>query len=253
LVSLLQPTSFLAEPYRALRHIVEQRQRTAGLSILAVSSAGGGEGKTTTSINLAGALAQAPGSRVLLVDADLRSSSIASHLALGDTHGHGLVDVILDPSLGLDDVVRPRPPFNLNVLAAGTPSAAPYEVLKSPRLEELLEEARRRYDYVIVDTAPLVPVPDSRLIGKLVDGFLLVVAAHKTRSEMLAEALNVMEPEKLVGLVFNGDDETPSSHHDYPPYGVASNGRVSWWRSVWRRAPATVRGTRRQRRKIPHV
>ena len=229
LVSLLHPTSFLAEPYRALRHIVEQRQRTGKLSILAVSSAGGGEGKTTTAINLAGALAQAPGSRVLLIDADLRTASVARHLVLGEVGSHGLVDAILDSKLSLYDVVRARPPFNLDVLPAGILPATPYEVLKSPRLEELLEEARGRYDYVILDTAPLVPVPDSRLIGKLVDGFLLVVAAHKTRSKLLAEALNLMEPAKLLGLVFNGDDETPSSNYD-----LASDGhRPRWWRYLW--------------------
>jgi protein-tyrosine kinase len=232
LVSLLHPTSFLAEPYRELRHIVEQRRRTAQLSIIAVSSAGDGEGKTTTSINLAGALAQAPGSRVLLVDADLRKSSVTRHLGLGDVANRGLVDAILDPNLSLDDVVRPRPPFNLDVLPAGALPSAPYEVLKSRRLEELLDEARRRYDYVVIDTAPLVPVPDSRLIGKLVDGFLLVVAAHKTRTKSLAAALNLMEPAKLVGLVFNGDDDGPSSH-----YGAASGGQRPSWRSLWRRTP----------------
>jgi Mrp family chromosome partitioning ATPase len=72
LVSLLHPTSFMAEPYRALRHIVEQRHQTGRLTVVAVSSAARGEGKTTTAINLAGARAQAPGARVLLGAADLR-------------------------------------------------------------------------------------------------------------------------------------------------------------------------------------
>lgn len=254
LVSLLHPTSFMAEPYRELRHIVEQRHRTGRLSVVAVSSAATGEGKTTTSINLAGALAQAPGSRVLLVDADLRNSSIARHLALGDLGNHGLVEAILDPNLSLDDMVRARPSFNLHVLAAGTLPATPYEVLESPRLEQLLEEARRRYDFVIVDTAPIVAVPDSRIIAKLVDGVLLVVAAHKTPSKLLAQALNLMEPAKVIGLVFNGDDETPSSYYDYPAYGAAPNDhRPSRWRSLWRRPSMTVRGTRIARERVPHV
>ena len=64
-------------------------------------------------------------------------------------------------------------------LPAGTLPPAPYEILESPRFADLLQEARRRYDYVILDTAPLVPVPDSRLIAKCVDGLLLVVGAHK--------------------------------------------------------------------------
>jgi non-specific protein-tyrosine kinase len=216
LVSLLDPTSVRAEPYRMVRHLLEQLHRTAQLSIVAVSSAMVAEGKTTTSINLAGALAQASDARVLLVDADLRNPSIAHHLGLGDARRRGLVDAILDPNLGLDDVVSPRPPFNLDVLPAGTVLPAPYEVLKSPRLGDLLEQARHRYDYVVLDTAPLVAIPDSRLIGNWVDGFLVVVAAHKTPRKLLAETLDLMEPTKLVALLFNGDDE-PLSGYAYQP------------------------------------
>jgi non-specific protein-tyrosine kinase len=207
LVSLLAPASVLAEPYRVVRHLLEQLHRTAQLSIVAVSSAMLAEGKTTTAINLAGALAQASDARVLLVDADLRNSSVAHHLALGSAGRRGLVDAILDPSLGLDDVVRPRPPFNLDVLPAGSPRPDPYEVLKSPRLGELLDEARRRYDYVVLDTAPLAAVPDSRLLVKWVDGFLVVVAAHRTPRKLVSETLDLMEPAKLIAFLFNGDDE----------------------------------------------
>jgi capsular exopolysaccharide synthesis family protein len=215
LVSLLSPASGRAEPYRVVRHLLEQLHRTAQLSVVAVSSAVIAEGKTTTAINLAGALAQASDARVLLVDADLRSSSVAHYLALGRGGRRGLVDAILDPGLGLDDVVSPRPPFNLDVLPAGTLRPDPYEVLKSPRLGELLEEARRRYDYVILDTAPLVAVPDSRLLGKWVDGFLVVVAAHRTPRKLIAETLDLMEPAKLIALLFNGDDELPPGY-TYP-------------------------------------
>ncbi len=238
LVSLLYPASSLAEPYRMLRHRVEQLHRTTQLSIIAVSSAGVGEGKTTTSINLAGALAQAYDSRVLLIDADLRKSSVGRQLAL-DTDRRGLVDAILDPTLSLADVITSRPPFNLDVVTAGALPPAPYEILKSPQLGELLEQARRRYDYVVLDTAPLGPIPDSLLINKWVDGVLLVVGAHKTPRKLLAEALNLMDPAKLVGLVFNGDDESLSRYYGYPPYGGSSNGdERTWWASHRRRSGA---------------
>ena len=258
LVSLLYPNSFLAEPYRVLRHAVEHLRRTAALSIVAVSSAAVGEGKTTTSINLAGALAQAPGTRVLLVDADLRKSSVARHLALEDA-GRGLVDAILDPALGLEDVVRSLSAFNLDVLPAGTLPSAPYEIFESPRFGDLLLEARRRYHYVGVDTAPLVPVPDSRLVAKWVDGVLLVVAAHKAPRTMLAEALNILDPAKCIGLVFNEDDKTASGkYYGYGAYGATpgANGTIEhqsrWWSSLWRRPrgiPAAEGLTRARRRR----
>jgi capsular exopolysaccharide synthesis family protein len=222
LVSLLAPASFEAEQYRVLRHRVEQFNKAAGLSIVAVSSPTAADGKTTTAINLAGSLAQAPNARVLLLDADLRGPSVAYHLALEDREAPGLVEAILDDRLTLDAVVQAIAPLNLSVLPAGRRPAAPYEVLQSPRMGELMEAARVRYDFIIIDTPPLVSVPDCRVIGKWVDGFLVVVAAHKTTRKLLEEALRIPEPGKVLGLVFNGDD-----HHfsrDYYTYSLNGNG-----------------------------
>src|SRR5262245_13649603 len=151
LVSLLSPSSFEAEQYRVLRHTVEQMAKTAGLSVVAVSSPTVGDGKTTTAINLAGALAQSPEARVLLVELDLRRASIRARLGLTGRRPPGLVDAILTPGARVEDLAQRRPPYNLSVLLAGETPAAPYEVLKSPRLGELLEQARQRYDYVVLD------------------------------------------------------------------------------------------------------
>lgn len=228
LVSLLDPTSFEAEQYRALRHLVEQMHKSSGLSVVAVSSPAIGDGKTTTAINLAGALAQAAGARVLLVDADLRRSSVGDLLGLGDTSGRGLVDAILDPGRPLENIGQRRTPFNLSVLLAGRRSVAPYELLKSARLGELLEEARRRYDYVVLDTPPLLPFPDCQIIGKWIDGYLVVVAAHKTPRKLVEEALNVMDPSKIVGLVFNRDDRLLSGYYTSSDQSPDSH-RTGWW------------------------
>lgn len=206
LVSLLAPASFEAEQYRVLRHMIEQLHRSAELSIIAVSSPDAGDGKSTTAINLAGALAQAPDARVLLIDADLRGANLAGYLGLDDEEAPGLVDAILDANLTLGAVTQKRPHLNLSIVPAGRSSAAPYEILKSFRVGELLAEARTLYEYVIVDTPPLVSVPDGRVTGKWVDGFLIVVAAHRTPRKLVEEALNVTDPAKIVGLVFNGDD-----------------------------------------------
>jgi capsular exopolysaccharide synthesis family protein len=241
LVSLLAPASFEAEQYRALRHLVEQLHKSANLSVVAVSSPGGGDGKTTTAVNLAGALAQAPEGRVLLVDADLRGSSLATQLGLDGSADRGLVDAILDPGLSLEAVVQRCPPFNLSVLPAGHLPLAPYEVLKSPRVGELLQEARKSYEFVVLDTPPLVSVPDGRVIGKWVDGFLIVVGAHKTPRKLLEEALNVMDPGKIVGFIFNGDDR-PLLGYSYTT-GRSSNGtRAERWERAVRTAGRSLRG-----------
>ena len=233
LVSLVTPATFAAEQYRALRHMIEELRASSGLAVVAVSSPSVGDGKTTTSINLAGALAQSAAARVLLIDADLRAPAVAEKFGLRDVPSPGLVGAIVDRQLSLRDVVRRRPPFALEVLPAGDRPTAPYELLKSPRLAELLQEARKAYDYVIVDTPPLVAVPDCRVLASVVDGFLIVVSAHRTPKRLVEEALNVVEPAKMIGLVYNGD-ERPLSGYYSREYGAAEhtngngNGHRKW-------------------------
>ena len=244
LVSLLAPTSLEAEQYRELRHLVEQLHKSTGLSVVAVSSPCAADGKTTTSINLAGALVQAPDARVLLVDCDLRGAALATHLGLDDRTGPGLVDAILDANLTLEAVTHVLPRLNLSVVPAGRIPSAPYEVLKSPRFGELLAEARRRYDYIVVDTPPLVSVPDCRVLSKWVDGFLIVVTAHRTARKLLEEALHVTEPAKIVGLVFNGDDRHVSRGYSYVSRRPSDRNGGGWqrrffWSSTRRRQTAS--------------
>ena len=212
LVSLVDPTSFEADQYRTLRYVLEQLHATK--RVIAVTSPIAGDGKTTTAINLAGALAHAPEARILVVDLDLRTPSLANRLGL-TAQSPGLVDLMLDPDLALSDVVRQHPRHRLAMVPAGRALTVTYELLRSPRLNTILEQARRQYDYIMVDTPPLVPVPDSRLIADRVDGFVMVIAAHRTPRPLIEEALNLMEPSKVIGIVFNGDDRPLSGYYGY--------------------------------------
>lgn len=242
LVSLLDPISFAAEQYRGLRYVVEHLRKEASLQVVAVTSPGVGDGKTTTAINLAGALAQAPGARVLLIDADLRRPSLARHLGMRGSGG-GLVDRVLKNRQTLGGAEERLERFNLSVLPAGQEIASPYELLESPRLALLIEEMRRRYDYIVVDTPPLLAVPDCRVIGKWVDGFIVVVAAHKTPRKLLEEALNIMEAPKTLGFVFNHDDRPLSGYYDYYYGGEGAADERS------RRAGGNMRGPGSSRRR----
>jgi capsular exopolysaccharide synthesis family protein len=215
LVSFVTPASFEAEQYRALRSRLETRLEASRLRVVAVTSAAVGDGKTTTAINLAGALAQSSDHRVLLVDADVRRPAVGAQLGLDDGGSPGLVDAVLDEDCPLESVVRLGSPPNLRVVTAGRLPSAPYEVLKSPRLGVLFEEARGKYDYVVVDTAPLIPVPDSRLIARWIDGMLVVVAAHRTPRKLVEEGLNLVDQDKILGLVFNYDDRPFSGYSGY--------------------------------------
>ena len=231
LVSLVDPISPAAEQYRALRHVLEQARRASGLGVVAVSAPTMGDGKTTTAINLAGALAQSPDSRVLLMDLDLRRPVVSERLGL-DAAGRGVLQLLVDPRATLADVVRPYPPFNLSVLTAGSAATVPYELLKSPRLGEVIATARETYDWVVVDTPPLVPISDCRVLGELVDGFIIVVTVHRTSKRMLSEALNVLDPGGVLGLVFNGDDDPHYGNDYYAGYGPSADdqGGGPWWK-----------------------
>jgi capsular exopolysaccharide synthesis family protein len=228
LVSLLASNSFEAEQYRTLCHLIERLHENVGLSVIAISSAAAGDGKTTTSINLAGALTQTPGARVLLIDFDLRRPSISKYLGEKEEAHPGILDLVRDPTLLLDDLTVTFPSLlNLRILYAGGTAPMPHEILKSFQVEEILTEARRQYNYVILDTPPLVPFPDCRMLERVVDGFLLIVAAHKTPRKLVEEAINILDPEKVAGLIFNKNDSRPIlGYSDYDSYYQYSTPRV---------------------------
>jgi capsular exopolysaccharide synthesis family protein len=231
LVSLLSPHSFEADQYRVLRQYLADVRAAKHLRVLAVTSPAAGDGKTTTAINLAVTLAQTPGSRVLLVDTDLRRPSVAVNLGL-DTTGPGLAEAAIDEELDLGKVVRSTP-HDLAVLPAGAPPPNPYQVLESARVGHLLDEARSSYDCVVLDTPPVLLVPDCKLMSQWVDGFLLVVAAHRTPRKLLGEALNAMDETKMLGIVFNGDNRPLAGYYGkyYDGYYHQPSGTRAWQHS----------------------
>lgn len=215
LVSLRRPHSPEAEQYRSLRETIERLKRDSGLRVVAITSAVPGEGKTVTSLNLAGALAQSAGSRVLLVDADMHKPSVARYLGINNDRSIGFADLLADDSCVLAQAVRRLDSVNVSVLLPGRTHPRPYELLASSRLERVLGDMRAQYDYVLIDTPPVLPVSDCRVLGRWVDGFLLVVAAHQTTRKMLGEAFRLLDGAKVMGVVFNGDDRPRRRYYGY--------------------------------------
>ncbi|HSN18157.1 MAG TPA: CpsD/CapB family tyrosine-protein kinase [Gammaproteobacteria bacterium] len=222
LVSLTEPDSYEAEQYRKLRYMLEEKRKGDRGLVVAVCSPAAGDGKSLTALNLAAALAQAREAKVLLVDVDLRRESAAfkEHLRLGNPAPNGLTDAVMSSTLSLQDVARPMSNSNLSIVFAGTTVNAPYELLRSSRFGMLLEEASRTYQFVVLDAPPVVPVSDCRVIRRFVDNFLMVVSAHRTPKPMLEEALDLIGPEKLLGMVFNRGDLMPRSYYGYYRYGM---------------------------------
>ena len=213
-VGLAPPGTFAAEQYQNLRLKVERLQETRGVRVVAVTSPGANDGKTLTSINLAAALARGPGARVLLIDADLRRPSVGPQLGFAED-GTGLTSAIGDGAGRFPDIARKVEGVNgLTVVPAGPAPHDVHELLRSPRFEELLQDARGAYDFVVLDTPPLAPVCDAAVMSRLVDGLLVVVAAHETTRKQLGEALSLLDESKTLGLVFNGDEGARASKYD---------------------------------------
>jgi capsular exopolysaccharide synthesis family protein len=216
LVSLVAPGLFAADQYEALRHFVERQAETSGHKVMAVTSPTPGDGKTLTSINLAGALARGVGAQVLLVDGDLRRPAVFSQLGLDDSScPKGLTQIALDGSLALREVVRYCPEHRLFLLSTGEPASTPYDVLGAPAMGRFFEEARRHFHFVIVDTPPAVGFSDFRLLERWADGSLLVVSEGITPRKMLELALDIVDPKKARGIVLNhADVKAVSRYYD---------------------------------------
>ena len=223
LVSLVAPGSMEADQYRGLRHTVEQLRRDHGHQVIAVTSAGVGDGKSITTLNLAGALAQSRDARVLVIDADLHRPSIASYLGIDVATAPGLVDAIERDGCSLTSVAADVPQLDFAVVPSGICRSGAYERLNSLRLPALIAEARTVFDYILVDTPPLLPLPDCRVIARWVDGFLIVVTAHRTPRRALADALDLLPPPQVFGLVFNGDDRPLGRNAAYYSYYTAGD------------------------------
>jgi Mrp family chromosome partitioning ATPase len=210
LVCLLDPRSEHAESYYRLRYQLETRRRSDEALVVGVTSPSSGDGKTLTGINLAGALAKDADTQVLLLDLDLRrqGDGMADYLGMASERDLGIVDWIRESGYGDEQFTHYLHQFNLHVMAAGSDPELPYELLKSSRLDDLIRRAREQYDFVIVDTPQILRLPDTELISRLVDGFVIVVKANKTGQGNLEEALNLMTPNKVIGLVFNADTES---------------------------------------------
>jgi capsular exopolysaccharide synthesis family protein len=206
LVSVTAQGSMEAEQYQALRIKLERMARARDLKTIAITSPGARDGKTVTAINVAGALARGSMARVLLIEGDVRRPAVGRYLGLSTEHEPGLRQLVHDADRKLQDVVQKIDTLEFDLLLAGPMDVAVHDMFRSPRMQEILAEARTQYDFVIIDTPPLGPVSDCALLAPFVDGLLMVVAAHQTPRKMLEEALNQLDPASVLGIVFNRDD-----------------------------------------------
>lgn len=185
------------EQYRRLAAVLHDAQATAGLRVIMIASAVPGEGKTLTASNLALTLSESYRDRVLLIDADLRRPALAEMFQL--KAAAGLIEGLQsDAKLVLRQVSE-----TLSVLPAGRPTSDPMAALTSPRMRQLVNEAKESFDWVILDTPPLMLLPDAHLLSGLVDGAVLVVRAGSTPFELVKRASEIIGRDRITGVVLN--------------------------------------------------
>lgn len=215
------PKSAVAESCRTIRTNLSFLASEAPLDTILITSPGPREGKTTTSLSIGSVMAQA-GTRVLVVDSDMRRPRI--HRTFGVSASPGLSNMLIDGALA-EDVIRPTQIPNLDVLPSGPVPPNPAELMESPRFREVIEELKSRYDRVIFDSPPITPVTDAAVISSLVDGVLLVVRANATRRELLRRAIEQLAAVNadILGSVVNDIDITRRTtgyyYYYYRQYG----------------------------------
>lgn len=188
--------------------------RERGSQAIALTSGLAGEGKTTVTLGLAFSLARMQ-QRVLVIDADLRRSGIVSEL--GISTGGNLCEILK----GLTEPCRPHRldfgPAYIDILPAGDYLADPITLLSSPRLQKLIQRCKHAYDLVLVDTPPLMGMADALKVGAACDSMVLVTRLDQITQPQINQALALLTPLQVLGIVANGARSTAADYVDYGP------------------------------------
>lgn len=210
------------EEFRTLRSRLYHMREKMTLKKLLVTSALPKEGKSFTASNLAQVLVRQHGRRVLLIDADLRGPRL--HLMLGTTASPGLSDYLQGKSDEFS-IMQRGPMENLFLIPSGDQTSDPAELVANGRLKFLLQRVEALFDWIIIDSPPVVPVSDASVLAKSCDGVLMVVRSNATPVDMARRAREEFPDQALVGVVLNGTDSAsvPYSRYYYGAYGKNVN------------------------------
>ncbi|OAI38567.1 hypothetical protein AYO40_06575 [Planctomycetaceae bacterium SCGC AG-212-D15] len=218
LCTYYQPKSVQAEAFRGIRTALYFSLRSGDYKVIQITSPEARDGKTTLSANLAVSIAQS-GKKVVLLDADFRKPRM--HEIFGVSADVGVASVIAGTAK-LKDAVKPTAVEGLSILPCGPRPANPAELLTSPAFEQLLADLRKEYDFVLVDTPPLLAVSDPSAVAPRVDGVLLVVRFSKNARPSARRAKEILESMRadVVGVVVNGYGRNGSGYgYDAYRYG----------------------------------
>ena len=210
LVTQNDPKNPAAEAYRVIRTSIQFAQAGKELQTIAITSCTPNEGKSMTIANLAIVLTQA-GKSVLLIDCDMRNPTVHKNFNLSNKVG---LSSCISMGTAVADAVQETGIEGLDALTAGVIPPNPSELLGSERMQNILQRAKEEYDYVLIDTPPVMPVTDSLVLGRMVDGLILVIDSGEIKVEMAREVKNQLfhAGANILGVVLN---KVRSEHHGY--------------------------------------
>ncbi len=216
LITKLNPKSPVSEQYRTIRTNIQFSAIDEAIRTLMVTSSGPGEGKSTTTANLAIVFAQ-QGKRVLLVDADMRKPTV--HYTFGMTNASGLTNV-LTRQTALSEAVKSTDMQTLDVLTSGPIPPNPSELLNSRGMQDFLKTAKEEYDMVIFDTPPVLAVTDAQILANQCNGTIIVVSSGKAEVENVQKTKELLHATqaKILGVVLNNKKMGKNDNYYY--YGT---------------------------------
>ncbi|ULT56213.1 CpsD/CapB family tyrosine-protein kinase [Neobacillus drentensis] len=211
LISFINPKSIISEQYRTIRTNIQFSSIDRAYRTIIITSAGFGEGKTTTTANLGVVMAQ-QGKKILIVDADLRKPMM--HYTFKTENTIGLTNVLIQQTL-LQEAIRKTDIEKLDILPSGPIPPNPAELLSSDAMKELMELALIEYDLVLFDSPPVNAVADTQILSNLGDGVVLVVNSGKTKKDTGTKALESLNSAnaKLLGIVLNNKKQKGDQYY----------------------------------------
>jgi capsular exopolysaccharide synthesis family protein len=212
LVAMTDEGGLGAEKFRVLATRLANIRRSSALKILEITSSTSGEGKTLVSTNLAVTLAKRSGQTVLLIEGDLRKPAVCPLFGI-PLPGTGLGEWWRDTEASIVPFIQRMADSTLCLLPAGVVQH-PVAVLQSSRMAGLMQQLAQWFDWIIVDTPPLLPMADANLWARVADGTLLVIREGSVLRQSLQSAVDSMDSPKLVGLVLNDAFDNDRSTYD---------------------------------------
>jgi len=217
LISVTNPKSPISEAYRTLRTNISFSAVDEDLRVIMVTSAGPGEGKSTTVANLAATYAQSD-KRTVLIELDLRKPTVHKTFKLSNRLG---ISHVLTKQATLDEVIQDTNIPNLSAITAGLIPPNPSELVGSKALGSILEQLKEQFDQIIIDTPPVLALTDAQLISTHCDGVVLVAEAGKVKRSALLDAKERLQivKAKIVGVVLNNAKRKIKDDYYYYYYG----------------------------------